>query len=270
MKLQTIHILTYNTGRNVRTLSDILMDYILDDPKPRRSNSLPVQESIRVLIVDDHLDLVSNIFAYLERKNFILDAARDGKAALELGFSGHYDVLVLDWMLPKLDGLQVLQRLRSADVDTPTIMLTARSDIPDKLSGFAVGADDYLTKPFSIAELEARIRALHARRVGRAKILQVSSLRYDLASQQVVRGGRSIHLLSGPRKLLQLLMRESPNVVTKDRLEHLLWGDDRPDKDLLRTHIYELRKSIDAGHSTKLLQTVPRIGYRMVDPDDDR
>ncbi|MCP5338924.1 MAG: response regulator transcription factor [Sinobacteraceae bacterium] len=225
---------------------------------------------MRVLIVDDHLDLVSNVFAYLERRNFVLDAARDGESAVELGRNGQYDVLVLDWMLPQLDGLQVLQRLRSADVDTPVLMLSARGDIPDKLSGFAAGADDYLTKPFSIAELEARIVALHTRRIGRAKVLQVGPLRYHLASQQITRDGCAIQLHSGPRKLLQLLMKESPNVVSKDRLESLLWGEDRPDKDLLRTHIYELRRSIDAGYPTKLLQTVPRIGYRIVEPDPGR
>jgi len=163
----------------------------------------------------------------------------------------------------------VLQRLRAADVDTPILMLTAKSDLPDKLSGFAAGADDYLTKPFSLAELEARILALHARRVGRAKVLQVGSLRYDLSSQQVTRDGRHIQLHSGPRKLLQLLMKESPSLVTKDRLESLLWGDDRPDKDLLRTHIYELRRSLDADYSAKFLQTIPRIGYRIVDPEFD-
>jgi DNA-binding response OmpR family regulator len=227
------------------------------------------QEPIRVLIVDDHLDLVSNVFAYLERKNFVLDAVRDGESALELGIHGHYDVLVLDWMLPRLDGLQLLQRLRSADVDTPVLMLTAKSDVTNKLSGFAVGADDYLTKPFSIAELEARIRALHARRVGRARVLQVGRLLYHLTSQQVTRDGRPIHLHSGPRKLLQLLMKESPNIVAKERLERLLWGDDRPDKDLLRTHIYELRRSLDADYPAKFLQTVPRIGYRIVDPELD-
>ena len=227
------------------------------------------QAPIRVLIVDDHLDLVRNLFTYLERKNFVLDATRDGESALELGIHGRYDVLVLDWMLPRLDGLQVLQRLREADVDTPILMLTAKSDLPDKLSGFAAGADDYLTKPFSLAELEARILALHARRVGRAKVLQVGSLRYDLSSQQVTRDGRHIQLHSGPRKLLQLLMKESPSLVTKDRLESLLWGDDRPDKDLLRTHIYELRRSLDADYSAKFLQTIPRIGYRIVDPEFD-
>lgn len=232
------------------------------EPTPSRRSDAPV----RVLIVDDHLDLIANVFAYLERRNFILDAARDGASALELCASTHYDVLVLDWMLPRLDGLQVLQRLRSAAVDTPTLMLTARTDLPDKLAGFAAGADDYLTKPFSIAELEARILALHTRHTGRARVLRVGSLSYDLATHQVLRDGQAVHLLGGPRKLLQLLMQESPGVVSKDRLESLLWGDDRPDRDLLRTHIYELRKRLDGDHPVKYLHTVPRLGYRVADP----
>lgn len=231
------------------------------------SSARQCYEPIRVLIVDDHINLISNVFAYLENKNFILDAARDGESALELSSNGQYDVLILDWMLPRLNGLQVLQRLRAADVDTPTLILTAKSDIPDKLSGFAAGADDYLTKPFLIAELEARILALHTRRIGRAKILRVGSLIYHLTSQQVMRDGNIIHLHSGSRKLLQVLMRESPNVVTKDRLESLLWGEDRPDRDLLRTHIYELRKSIDGDYPLKFVQTVPKVGYRIVDPE---
>lgn len=227
------------------------------------------REPIRVLIVDDHIGLVSNVFAYLERRNFILDAARDGESALELGRNGHYDVLVLDWMLPKLDGLRVLAGLRAADVDTPVLMLTARSEVADKLSGFAAGADDYLTKPFSIAELEARILALHARRIGRAKILRVGGLSYHVDAHRVVRDGQAIQLHKGARALLRVLMKESPGVVCKDRLESLLWGDARPDKDLLRTHIYELRKSIDGGRPVKYLQTVPRIGYRIADPELD-
>ncbi len=227
------------------------------------------REPIRVLIVDDHIGLVSNVFAYLEHRNFILDAARDGESALDLGLNGHYDVLVLDWMLPRLDGLQVLQRLRASDIDTPVLMLTAKGDVPDRLSGFAAGADDYLTKPFSIAELEARILALHARRVGRARILHVGDLSYHLDSHRVVRGGRVLRLHNGSRKLLRLLMKESPKAVSKDRLEGLLWGDSRPDKDLLRTHIYELRKRIDGGQRAKYLQTIPRVGYRIADPESD-
>lgn len=221
---------------------------------------------VRVLVVDDHLDLIANVFAYLERKHFILDAARDGESALELCAATHYDVLVLDWMLPRMDGLTVLQRLRAQDNDTPILMLTARSDLPDKLAGFATGADDYLTKPFSLAELEARVLALHARRVGRAKVLRVGGLRYELASHRVLRDGEPVHLQGGPLKLLRLLMQESPNVVSKDRLESLLWGEDRPDRDLLRTHIYELRKRLDGEHADKYLHTVSRLGYRLVDP----
>lgn len=224
------------------------------------------KDAVHVLIVDDHIELVSNVFAYLEHKNFILDAARDGAAALELSRNGNYDVVVLDWMLPRLDGFQVLQQLRASGVDTPVIMLTAKAELADKLAGFSAGADDYLTKPFSIAELEARILALHSRRVGRAKNLRVGALTYDLASQTAVRDGQDIQLRRGSRKLLEVLMRESPRAVSKERLERLIWGEERPDKDLLRTHIYELRKSLDSGFAKKYLQTLPRLGYRIVDP----
>lgn len=222
--------------------------------------------AVRVLIVDDHLELISNVFAYLEGRQFILDAARDGEAALSLCRQTHYDVVVLDWMLPKISGLQVLQQLRAEAADVAVLMLTARGELPDKLAGFAAGADDYLTKPFLIAELEARILALHARRGGRARTLQVGPLRYDCATHEVTRDGEAIALHSGPRKLLRVLMQESPKVVTKDRLEEVLWGDERPQKDLLRVHIYELRKAIDTDPDVKLLQTIARLGYRLAVP----
>ena len=218
---------------------------------------------IRVLIVDDHTDLVANIFGYLEPRNFILDAAQDRATALKLCLEYQYDVLVLDWMLPRLAGPDVLAELRRSGADIPILMLTAKTDIADKLSCFSRGADDYLTKPFSIAELEARILALHIRRIGRQQVLQVADLSYNLRTDTVTRGGEALNIHSGGKKLLALLMRESPGVVSKERLESLLWGDELPDKDLLRTHIYELRKRIDAGHAIKLIHSVLRVDYQL-------
>ena len=218
---------------------------------------------IKVLIVDDHTDLVANIFSFLEQKNFILDAVQDGLMALNLCTENQYDVLILDWMLPKLNGADVLKNLRQLGSDIPVLMLTAKTEINDKLNCFQLGADDYLTKPFSIAELEARILALHHRHIGRKKILQVGDLIYNLSTDEVIRAGKHINIHSGGKKLLALLMRESPNIVNKERLEHILWGDELPDKDLLRTHIYELRKRIDAQYSLKLIKTIPRVGYQL-------
>lgn len=218
---------------------------------------------IKVLVVDDHTDLVANIFSFLERKNFILDAAQDGISALKLCDAYQYDVLVLDWMLPKLNGADVLKKLRHIGSDLPILMLTAKTEINDKLNCFQLGADDYLTKPFSIAELEARILALHQRYIGRKKILQVGDLIYNLSTDEVTRAQKPLYIHSGGKKLLAVLMRESPNIVTKERLENTLWGDELPDKDLLRTHIYELRKRIDTQHELKLIKTIPRVGYQL-------
>ncbi len=239
----------------------------VDAPSPPRNARPSTPPSpISVLLVDDHADLVTNVFAWLEGRNYILDAAPDGLSGLELGLAGSYDVLVLDWMLPRLDGLAVLRRLREAGSDIPVLMLTARTELSDKLASFGTGADDYLTKPFSIAELEARILALHARRVGRRRVLRVADLCYDLSTHEITRNGQRLHLHPGSRKLLEVLMRESPGIVGKERLEAALWGDDLPDRDLLRTHIYELRKRIDAGHAAKLLHTIPKLGYRLLAP----
>ena len=218
---------------------------------------------MKILIVEDNVAVLTNIFAYLESKNYILDAAYDAEMAHHLCAKSHYDVLVVDWMLPKMQGVDLIQNLREKGIEAPIIMLTAKNELEDKLQGFAVGADDYLTKPFSIKELEARILALHKLYVGRQDILQVADLKYDLKLGQVIRNGQIIQLHPSIQKILALLMRESPNIVSRERLEQMLWGDNLPEKDILRTHIYELRKKIDAEHSIKLLKTIPKVGYQI-------
>ena len=218
---------------------------------------------MKILIVDDNVAVLTNIFAYLESKNYILDAAYDAEMAHHLCSKSRYDVVVVDWMLPKMQGIDLVQNLRNEGIETPIIMLTAKNELEDKLQGFAVGADDYLTKPFSIKELEARILALHKLYVGRRDILQVADLQYDLKLGQVMRDGQMIQLHTSTKKILALLMRESPNIVSRERLEQLLWGDNLPEKDILRTHIYELRKKIDADHTIKLLKTIPKVGYQI-------
>lgn len=218
---------------------------------------------MRILIVEDHIDLLTNIFAYLESKDYILDAAYDAETAYQLCHINHYNVLVIDWMLPKMQGIDLLKNLRQSGIDIPIIMLTAKTELEDKLACFALGVDDYLTKPFSIEELEARILALHTLYTGRKKILQVGDLIYDLDRNEVTRGQQVIQLHTSSKKLLAILMRESPNIIEREQLEYVLWGDDLPQKDLLRTHIYELRKRIDANHALKLLKTIPKVGYKI-------
>lgn len=225
----------------------------------------PAQDFARVLFVEDNQSLVANVFAYLEGKGLTLDAAPDGPSGLQLALENEYDVIVLDWMLPRLEGVEVLRRLRASGAEVPVLMLTARDELDSKLAGFRAGADDYLAKPFAIAELEARIVALSLRRRTRKRALRVGTLRYDLLTQEIFRGERPLQLHTGCRALLEILMRESPAIVTKERLEAAVWGDQRPDRDLLRTHIYELRKRMDADGEPKLLQTVKGVGYRLID-----
>jgi DNA-binding response OmpR family regulator len=225
---------------------------------------------MRILIVEDNRRLVANLFEFLEPRGHTLDAAPDGPTGLHLASQQHYDVVILDWMLPRMDGTELLRRLRQeAHSAVPVIMLTARNELPDKIAGFRAGADDYLTKPFDLAELEVRLEALAVRAGLRTRVsrLQVGDLTLDLASLEVARGGRAIHLYPACRTLLRLLMQASPAAVTREQLEAALWGDDPPAGDLLRSHVYDLRRAIDTPFATKLLHTLPRVGYRIAAPD---
>ncbi|MFC5571294.1 response regulator transcription factor [Lysobacter yangpyeongensis] len=223
---------------------------------------------MRVLVVEDNRNLVANLFEYFEARGYTLDAAPDGPTGLHLALTQDYDAIVLDWMLPRMDGREVLGGLRAAGRSTPVLMLTARAELDDKVQGFRSGADDYLTKPFELPELEVRLEALAARGAGRGqRVLQVADLRYDLTTLEATRAGRALHLYPAGRKLLELLMQASPAAVSRERLERALWGDTPPDGDMLRSHVYELRRSVDGPFATKLIHTLPRIGYRLAASD---
>ena len=224
---------------------------------------------MRLLVIEDNRSLVANLFDYFEARGHTLAAAPDGLTGLHLASTQVYDAIVLDWMLPRLEGPEVLRRLREDHgSDVPVIMLTARDELPDKIAGFRAGADDYLTKPFALPELEVRLEALMARVHGRQrrKILEVHDLKLDLATLEATRAGQPLHLYPACRKLLETLMQASPAAVTGQQLEHALWGDHPPDGDMLRSHIYELRRSVDGPFPVKLIQTLPRTGYRLAVP----
>lgn len=222
---------------------------------------------IRVLIVEDNRDICENIAAYLEQHSYILDFAYDGISAMHLALTNPFDVIVLDLMLPGMDGLIFCQKLRAdAKVETPVLMLTARDTLDDKLKGFKAGADDYLVKPFALQELHARLQALYRRRNGKTdNLLTVGDLTLNRSTLQVYRGGRRIDLTPACMKLLQRLMEEAPSVVARDDLETLLWADERPDGDALRSHLYKLRQAIDRPFDSPLIHTVHRIGYRIAE-----
>jgi len=221
----------------------------------------------QLLIVEDDPDLVASLLAYFEVRNYSIDVARDGRTGLQLALHESYDVIVVGWSTPHLDGTQLLSRLRDSGASVPALMLTVRHELRDKLAAFRAGADDYVTRPFALPELEVRLDALVARANGRRRTLQVRDLHFNLATQDVTRAGVGLQLRSAPRKLLQLLMRHSPTVVTRSRLEAALWGEDPPDADVLRAHKYDLRKSVDGPYEVKLMETLPKLGYRIRDPD---
>lgn len=219
---------------------------------------------IRILVIEDNRDLVGTLFDYFETRDYALDSAPDGRTGLTLALTNPYDVIVLDWNLPRLSGLQVLEELRLAGKATPIILLTSRGEIEDKVSGFRGGANDYLTKPFALQELEVRIEALTqpiARNINLR--LRVGDLEYDRATLTARRAGIELHLYPACRRLLEVLMQASPAAVTREDLEFAVWGDAPPDADRLRSHIYDLRKVIDGPFTDKLLQTLPRVGYRL-------
>lgn len=227
---------------------------------------------MRVLVIEDHADIAENIGDYLEPKGHVLDYAADGVTGLHLALTHDYDVIVLDWMLPGMDGVTVCRKLRNeGERNTPVLMLTARDQLDDKLAGFDAGADDYLVKPFAMKELEVRLQALHRRGTGQlgSRLLRVADLEYDTDTATVRRAGRRLDLNPSMRTLLGLLMSNTHRVVSRRELEDALWGDSAPDSDILRAHIYSLRSVIDKPFARKLLHTVHGAGYRLAEIDDD-
>ena len=229
---------------------------------------------MNILVIEDNRDIAANIADYLEPLGHTLDFAATGAAGLSLAtahlngqsMASTYDVIVLDIMLPGLSGFDLCQQLRQQwGVTTPVLMLTARDQLDDKLAGFSAGADDYLVKPFSIKELEARLTALVKRgsQCSAAAALVVSDLQYMADTRQARRQGVLLELNPVQRRLLELLMRNSHRVVTRQELEQHVWGDSPPDNDILRTHIYALRSIVDKPFSEKLIHTVHGIGYRL-------
>ncbi len=219
-----------------------------------------------ILLIEDHHDIARMVGGYLEAAGYVIDYATDGVTGLHLAVSEDFDAIVLDLMLPGMDGLEVCRKLRQeAGRDTPLLMLTARDTLEDKVAGLDAGADDYLVKPFEIEELEARLRAMLRRARGElaSEKLSVADLTVDTGTMEVRRDGRLVTVTPIGLKLLLTLMRASPKLVSRRELERAVWGDIVPDSDALRSHLYTLRKAIDKPYPKPLLQTVQGVGYRL-------
>lgn len=222
--------------------------------------------NVTVLLVEDHKQLAETVMDFLSSVGFTMDYAADGLSGLHLASTNNYDAIILDIMLPGMDGLALCESLRQDKANaTPIIMLTARDQLDDKLDGFQRGADDYLVKPFDLPELAARLVALIRRQRGELSPgqLQVGDLVLDPATLSVTRQNKLIQLSPTCFRILKVLMRESPKLVTREMLEQELWGDMMPDSDSLRSHLYKLRQAIDKPFDQALLHTVPGQGFKL-------
>lgn len=225
---------------------------------------------MRILIIEDNHDLVANMFDFMEAKGHLVDAAEDGVTGLHLAKVNRYDAIILDLMLPGIDGITLCKRLREDHgKGTPILMLTARDSLDDKIAGLEAGGDDYLVKPTELREIELRLRVLNRRgdiRLQKQRLV-LEDLTLNPLKCTVRRGGKIIELPPISYRILEILMQRSPEVVSREDLEHAVWEDARPDSDSLRAHIHLLRTEIDKPFERKLLRTVRSIGYQLVSPD---
>lgn len=217
---------------------------------------------MEVLVVEDNRALASNMVEFIEAYGFDCDYADNGNLGLQLASKNHFDAIVLDIMLPGRDGLSICQLLREQGIQTPILMLTARDTLDDKLKGFDVGADDYLVKPFDLPELVARLKALVKRKspVQALANLTLDDLEMNRGSHQVFRNGVEIKLNNSCWKILEALMLNTPKVVTRQAMEQLIWPDELPDSDVLKSHIYKLRQLVDKPFDNALIETVRGVG----------
>jgi DNA-binding response OmpR family regulator len=226
-------------------------------------------DEMRILVVDDEKTLLDQLEQALEDLRYMVETALDGQEALDKLFETPYDLIILDIMLPKKDGLSVLREIRQAGMTTPVLMLTARGEIGDKIKGLDLGADDYLAKPFSLDELLARIRALFRRSGGQAEsVLQVKDLRLDTVSREVTKGVQSVELTAREFSILEFLLYNKNRAVSRFSLAEHVWGDAFDPfsmSNFMDVHIKNLRRKIgDSGHGI-IIRTIRGVGYIIKD-----
>lgn len=224
-----------------------------------------------VLVIEDNPDIIANLVGFFEPLGYTLDVARNGLAGLGLTRQNNYDVIVLDLSLPGMDGIEVCRRIRDDYRNpAPILMLTARDTEHDKVTGFSAGADDYLVKPYSLLELDARLKAL-VRRTRNEQVqqtLRFGEIMLDTQTGAASRAGKSLALTPTGYKILLALLRQAPKLVSRQSLEREVWGDNPPESDALRTHIHALRQALDKPFERPMLITRAGLGYRLAAPDE--
>lgn len=222
---------------------------------------------MRLLVVEDQKKVSSFIKKGLEEESYAVDIAHDGQEGLDMALDRVHDLIILDIQLPKIDGLQVLQKLRTQGVETPVLLLTVRATIEDKVMGLDSGADDYLTKPFAFQELVARVRALLRRRTEpEPVVMRVSDLTLDPARRMVLRGEKRIDLSPREFSLLDYFMRNQGRVLTRTMITEHVWDYDFDSHtNVIDVYVNHLRKKIDSGRTTQLIRTIRGVGYMMTE-----
>lgn len=218
-----------------------------------------------VLLVEDDIDLATTIVDYLEIESINCDHASNGLMGLELIQRNHYQMIMLDINMPKMDGLTLCSTVRENGMDIPILMLTARDSLEDKLQGFDAGSDDYLVKPFAMKELVARVQVLAKRRSGEVRRLTLGDLTLDLNQHRAQLQEHTLKLSPMTFKLLEVLVRASPHTVSRQNIMQHIWGDAQPDSNSLKVHMHHLRKQLDALTSNIKLETVQGVGFVIKD-----
>lgn len=225
---------------------------------------------MRILLVEDEEKVLRFVARGLTEESFAVDIAPDGLTGLELATTYNYDLIVLDLMLPELNGTELLRRIRLTDHRVPILMLTAKDAVSDKVEHLEAGADDYLTKPFAFAELIARIKALLRRgSVDRPSVLRVADLEVDRLSQQVRRASRRVELTAKEYALLEYLMANAGRVLSRTMIIDHVWDQSFDGAtNIVDVYVRHLRNKVDDGHDTRLIRTVRGVGYKISDEAD--
>ena len=219
----------------------------------------------RVLLVEDNREIAGMLFDYFECAGMELDYADNGELGVKLAMENTFDIILLDLMLPRMDGLTMCNKLRDAGNNTPVLMLTALDSRDDMLKGFQHGADDYLTKPFDLDILEARMMALIRRYHGTvaSSKLEYGEVSIDQKIRKAYRQDKLLALNPTTYTILEMLVKNAPYVLTREEIAFQLWQENEPNNDVLRSHIYQLRNQLDKPFEKPVLITVPKVGFRL-------
>ncbi len=221
---------------------------------------------ISLLIIEDNQSIAGQLIDYLAGKGFIVDYAHNGRLGLQLLQENQFDVIILDLMLPDIDGLELCEKIRLESNNIPILMLTARDSLEDKVKGFESGTDDYLTKPFELEEVAMRCIALSKRRdLNQSNSITIGDLIVDSSKQVVTRESKPINLSVTDFNILLELAKAFPSAISRNELTKKVWADDFPDSDALRSHIYTLRKAVDKPFAYPMIKTIHGVGFRLIE-----